>query len=182
MLKGYARVSRVDQDLSAQVGELRSAGVADVTEERASGGGPLPLRDALLGSLQAGDVVVVVRLDRLGRSLRDLLAVVASLRAREVDLRSLRDGIDTRTAAGLLAVGVLGSVAEYERLLVSERTRAALASRRAAGQPVGRPRVLDAEKREAVEAMIREGVPHSRIARVHGISTRTVRRVAAELV
>lgn len=137
---GYARVSTTDQDLAAQRRALTAAGCAEIVEETRSGadrGRPELAR--LLARLRPGDSLVVVRLDRLARSLAHLLEVMALLQARGVLFRSLADPIDTAGASGTLVLQILGAVAEFERALIRERTRAGLAAARARGRAGGNP-------------------------------------------
>ncbi len=139
-LTGYARVSTDDQSTSAQTDALRAAGCADIVEERASGGSRTrPLLARLIARLRAGDTLVVVRIDRLARSLSHLLGVIEELRARGVHFRSLGDPIDTSSPQGLFTLQVLGAAAEFERALIRERTLAGLAAARARGRVGGNP-------------------------------------------
>src|SRR4051812_20770507 len=115
-LIGYARVSTDEQNTGAQIDALRAAGCAEVVEERGSGGSRTrPLLVRLLGRIRAGDTLVVVRIDRLARSLAHLLEVIETLRARGAHFRSLGDPIDTSSAQGLFTLQVLGAAAEFER-------------------------------------------------------------------
>ena len=167
-LIGYARVSTDDQSTSAQTDALRAAGCADIVEERASGGSRTrPLLARLLGRLGAGDTLVVVRIDRLARSLSHLLAVIEQLRARGVHFRSLGDPIDTSSPQGLFTLQVLGAAAEFERALIRERTLSGLAAARARGRvggnpalrardPAARARLAGARRAAALTALIAE--------------------------
>jgi DNA invertase Pin-like site-specific DNA recombinase len=139
-LIGYARVSTDEQSTSAQADALRAVGCMDIVEERASGGHRTrPLLARLLARLRGGDTLVVVRIDRLARSLSHLLAVIEDLRARGVHFRSLGDPIDTSSPQGLFTLQVLGAAAEFERALIRERTLAGLAAARARGRIGGNP-------------------------------------------
>src|SRR5580658_4653500 len=139
-LIGYARVSTEDQDTAAQTDALRAAGCTDIVEERASGASRTrPLLARALARIRAGDTLVVVRIDRLARSLAHLLAVIEELRARGAHFRSLGDPIDTSSPQGLFTLQVLGAAAEFERALIRERTRAGLAAARARGRIGGNP-------------------------------------------
>jgi len=140
---GYARVSTEDQKLHLQRDALSAAGCEKTFEEKVSGtSARLPLRDELLEYARAGDVVVVWKLDRLGRSLRDLVEIVRRLEKHGVELRSLHEAIDTTSAAGKLTFHIFAALAEFEAALVRERTCAGLAAARARGAPLGRPRAL----------------------------------------
>jgi DNA invertase Pin-like site-specific DNA recombinase len=139
-LIGYARVSTAEQDLAAQRRALAAAGCAEIVEETASGGdASRPELARLLARLGPGDTLVVARLDRLARSLAHLLAVIAGLEARGARFRSLADPIDTTGPSGTLVLQILGAVAEFERALIRERTRAGLAAARARGRRGGNP-------------------------------------------
>lgn len=142
MMVGYARVSTDEQRPDLQIDALVKAGCEHVLiDEGVSGSrGSRPALDRALGQLRPGDVLVTWKLDRLGRSLSHLIHVVAALEAKQVAFRSLSEAIDTGTAAGRLLFPVLGALAEFERSLISERTKAGLAAARARGRYPGRPR------------------------------------------
>lgn len=136
---GYARVSTEEQDLASQVDALLSAGCEKVFEEKVSGASDDKQELArLIAFARKGDVLTVVRLDRLGRSTRKLLELVDDLRARGIGLASLRESIDTATPTGKVMLSILAAFAEMERELIVERTRAGLASARARGRVGGR--------------------------------------------
>jgi DNA invertase Pin-like site-specific DNA recombinase len=181
-LVGYARVSTADQSTTAQEDELRAAGVERVWVETASGAlAARPVLDQLLGQvLQRGDTLVVVRLDRLGRSLRHLLELVEHLTAAGVGLRSLHESIDTTTPAGRMVLGVFGSLAEFERELIRERTRAGLEAAKARGRRGGRPKTLTAAHDEQIRAHAAAGLTPTQIAVLMRVSRATIyRRLAA---
>jgi DNA invertase Pin-like site-specific DNA recombinase len=139
-LIGYARVSTDDQGTDPQLDELRAAGCATILEEHASGadrGRPVLAR--LLHEIRAGETLVVVRLDRLARSVSHLLAVIEQLEAAGAHFRSLRDPIDTTTPQGMFSLQVLGAVAQLERALIAERTKAGLRAARSRGRVGGNP-------------------------------------------
>lgn len=139
---GYARVSSADQDLEPQRQALLAAGCTAVVEERASGADrSRPELARLLARLGPGDTLVVVRIDRLARSLAHLLEVIARLAAQGAGFRSLGDPIDTSAPGGTLVLQILGAVAEFERALIRERTLAGLAAARARGRVGGNPRL-----------------------------------------
>ena len=136
-----------------------------------------PALDDLLGQLRPGDVVVIWRLDRLGRSLRHLIDLVADLEQRGVGLRSLTESIDTSTPGGKLIFHVFGALAEFERELIRERTQAGLAAARARGRIGGRPTVWTPEKLRTARAMHASGEHDvAAIARVLGVSRASVYR------
>jgi len=146
-LIGYARVSLNDQSAALQEDALKKAGCIRVFTDHASGSkASRPELDKMLDQLRSGDVVVVWRLDRLGRSLRNLIDLVETLADRGVGFRSLTESIDTTTANGRLFFSIMGALAEFERDLIRERTQAGLAAARARGRVGGRPSVMNAKK------------------------------------
>lgn len=158
---GYARVSTKDQSLDLQEDALRNAGCEKVFAEVASGAKTArPVLDDLLSRLRAGDVLVIWKLDRLGRSLKHLVTLATELMEREVGLISLNDPIDTTTPQGRLIFNIFASLAEFERDLIRERTQAGLQAARARGRKGGRPPGLS-KKAEATamaaETLYREG-------------------------
>lgn len=139
-LIGYARVSTEDQTSLPQSEALRSAGCTEIFQEQASGGSRArPVLARVLERVGKGDTLVVVRLDRLARSLSHLLEVIEQLEARGAFFRSLQDPIDTASPQGKFTLQVLGAAAEFERALIRERTKAGLASARARGRVGGNP-------------------------------------------
>lgn len=155
MLIGYARVSTEDQKLHLQHDALQTVGCDKTFDEKVSGAGvQLPGRDELLEYARPGDVVVVWKLDRLGRSLRDLIEIVTALNERGIGLRSLHESIDTTTPAGKLTFHVFAALAEFERDLVRERTRAGLAAARDRGAKLGRPKSLGPEQVEMARTLM----------------------------
>jgi DNA invertase Pin-like site-specific DNA recombinase len=140
---GYARVSTKDQSLDLQVDALRRAGCGKVYPEIVSGAkAERPVLDALLADLRSGDVLVIWKLDRLGRSLRHLVELASALLEKGVGLKSLNDPIDTTTSSGRLTFNLFASLAEFERDLIRERTQAGLTAARARGRLGGRPKGL----------------------------------------
>jgi DNA invertase Pin-like site-specific DNA recombinase len=139
-LIGYARVSTEDQGTDPQTDELRAAGCASVREEHASGADrSRPVLARLLRDIAAGDTLVVIRLDRLARSVSHLLTVIEQLAAKGAYFRSLRDPIDTTTPQGMFSLQVLGAVAQLERALIAERTKSGLLAARKRGRLGGNP-------------------------------------------
>src|ERR1700704_2250314 len=139
-LVGYARVSTEEQGTDPQFDELRAAGCAMVLEEHASGADrSRPVLARLLHEIRPGETLVVVRLDRLARSVSHLLAVIEQLEAAGAHFRSLRDPIDTTTPHGMFSLQVLGAVAQLERALIAERTKAGLRAARSRGRVGGNP-------------------------------------------
>ncbi len=181
MLLGYARVSTEDQDTGAQVAALQAAGAGRIFTERASGGRwDRPELHRLLDQIRAGDVVVVWKLDRLSRSLRDLLHLMDRLEAAGAGFRSLTEAIDTTSAAGRMMMQVIGAFAQFERDMVKERTRAGLAAAAAQGRKGGRRPKLSREQREAMVQMVEsEARTAAEAARLFGVSAATVSRLIA---
>ena len=126
--------------------------------------------------LGRGDTLTVVRIDRLGRSLADLVSTLDDLAVRGVRFRSLNEGIDTRTALGRLFYQLAGAFAEYERTLISERTRAGLDNARGAGRRIGRPPALTPEQRTIARQLRTQGKSVTMIARILEVSPSTIRR------
>ena len=155
MLLGYATISTHDQRLALQRDELAAAGCERIFEDTASGASPrLAARQDLLDYARPGDVVAVWRLDRLGRSLRDLVDAVTGLGERGVGLRSLREMIATTTPAGTLTFHLFAALAEFEAALVRERTQAGLTAARQRGRRIGRPPALDPERIEIARTLM----------------------------
>lgn len=150
MKVGYARVSTQDQKLDVQITGLEKYGCEKIFQEKKSAVKERPELDQLLEHLRSGDVVVVWKLDRLGRSLRHLIDLVAQFQGLGVDFVSLNDSIDTTTAQGRLIFNIFASFAEFERELISERTKAGLQAAREKGRVGGRkPGLSDEAKTKA---------------------------------
>ncbi len=177
-LVGYARVSTDDQQTDLQIDALRAAGCDRIFEEKASGTrSDRPELAAALDYLRPGDSLVVWRLDRLGRSLKHLIDTVTSLDERQVGFKSLNDNIDTTTATGRLVFHIFAALAEYERALTVDRTRAGLAAARERGARPGRKPSLTSNQVAVVRAMHTSGEHTvSAIAAVVGVSRATVYR------
>jgi DNA invertase Pin-like site-specific DNA recombinase len=178
-LVGYARVSTEGQTLDAQIAQLRAAGCKRIFREKASGTrlGRAELT-RLIGGLAGGDVVVVTRLDRLARSTRDLLNVLAAIAERSAGFRSLADGwADTTTPHGRLMLTVLAGLAEFERDLIRARTgegrRAAIAN----GVRMGRPPKLTPHQRQEAIKRRASGETSSAIARSYAVHRSTITRL-----
>jgi DNA invertase Pin-like site-specific DNA recombinase len=173
---GYARVSTRQQDLALQLDALQQAGCARIFRDVGSGTiRKRPQLEACLDYLRSGDALVVWRLDRLGRSLRHLVDVVARLEERHVAFRSLRESIDTRTANGKLQLHLFAALAEFERELIRERSQAGREVAKAAGRLGGRPLKLTPEKKAAALAMRERGdMTMSQIARALDVGRTTL--------
>jgi DNA invertase Pin-like site-specific DNA recombinase len=176
-LVGYARVSTDEQTTRLQLDALRGAGCDPVFEDTESGARrSRPQLDRALAELRAGDTLVVWKLDRLGRSLRDLLDVAEGLRERGVALRSLTEHIDTSTAAGKMLYAVLGAVAQFERDVLRERTIAGMRAAKNRGERIGRPAALTSIQVRAAKKMIERGESPNHVARVLRVGRSTLYR------
>ena len=178
---GYARVSTQDQKLELQLDDLKSYGCETVYKEKMSGKSKTrPQLEKMIDQLRKGDVVVVWKLDRLGRSLKDLIELVSSFREKGVEFVSLKDGIDTGTATGRFTFNIFASLAEFEREIIRERTMAGLEAARSRGKKGGRPAGLSKEalaKAKSAKILYESGEKTvSEIANSLGISRATCYR------
>ncbi|MCP8896963.1 recombinase family protein [Shinella daejeonensis] len=176
---GYGRVSTVEQNLDLQISALKAAGCDRILTDDGYSGSDFsrPGLTKLLQTLRRGDTLTVWRLDRLGRSLFELLKLIRDINERGVEFRSLSENLDTSTSAGRLLLHVLASMAEFERSLISERTRAGMAAARARGSRIGRrPAMTDEERQEARLALADGSATVDVIAEQHGIHPRTLLR------
>lgn len=183
MLIGYARVSTLEQDTELQLRALQAAGVRKVYQEKASGAGlgqRLQLLQ-LLDQLRAGDTVVVYKLDRLARSLRDLMTIAERIESAGATFRSLTESFDTSTPAGRMAFSMLGAVAEFERNLIRERAIAGARVARSSGVRFGRPpKLTEQQKRKALQLLATQRYGLAELAGMHKVSVSTLKRVIAE--
>jgi DNA invertase Pin-like site-specific DNA recombinase len=177
---GYARVSTDDQNLDMQKDALKRAGCSTIFEETASGKSVVrPELDQCCKSLQPGDTLVVWRLDRLGRSLPDLVRIVAELEQQGIGFESVTEKIETVSASGKLVFHVFAALAEFERNLIRERTHAGLAAARARGRLGGRKPKLKAQQINEIKALMDDPkIPVSTIARRFKVSRTTIYKVA----
>lgn len=177
-LVGYSRVSTADQTADLQSDALTAAGCQRIFTDTASGGTTeRPQLSAALDYLRDGDVLCVWRLDRLGRSLKHLVEVVAALQDRGVGFRSLHESIDTTTPSGRLTFHVFAALAEFERDLIRERTVAGLTAARARGRKGGRKPSLTPKKVQVARRMYEQGDSTvAEIAKVLGVSRATIYR------
>ena len=149
MLIGYARVSTADQNLDLQTDALKKAGCEKICSDKMSGAkAERPGLTKVLELSRIGDTLVIWRLDRLGRSLKDLIAIAETLKARSIGLKSLEEGIDTTTSTGQLMFHLFGALAEFEKNLINERSKAGLNAARARGKLGGRPKALDRNQQQ----------------------------------
>ena len=179
MLIGYARVSKNEQDTSTQAQALQSAGCEMVFHEKASGGRwDRPELHRLLGQLRKGDVVVVWKLDRLSRSLKDVLTIMERVQQAKSGFRSLTEAIDTTTPGGRMMMQMVGSFAEFEREMLRERTKAGLTSARREGRIGGRrSKLKPQQKKEIVRLVTKEQKTAADAARLFGVHPATVSRL-----
>ncbi len=174
-------MSTDDQNLDLQLDALTAAGCKRVFRDVGSGSlKHRPQLDACVDYLRAGDTLVVWRLDRLGRGLKHLIESIDDLHTREIGFRPLTETIDTTTPAGRLQFHIFGALAEFEREIIRERTRAGLAAARARGRLGGRPSSISPEKLAAAEAMRARHHPMREIAAALGVSRATLYRHLAE--
>lgn len=173
---GYARVSTEDQSLDAQLAELHAAGCTEIYSEQASGKkDDRPELANALRALRKGDTLVVTRLDRLGRSLSHLVQTVADLGKRQIKFESLAEQIGTASAGGELMFHFFAAIAQFERRLISERTKAGLAAGRARGKVGGRkPSMTTAQLRQAKRLLDDPQISSSEVAKTYGVSRSTL--------
>jgi DNA invertase Pin-like site-specific DNA recombinase len=154
---GYVRVSRQDQNTDLQRKELEAAGCEKIFEEKISSRKERrPVLEETLDYVRSGDILVVWRLDRLGRSLKELIELVNDLQARGVEFKTLMESLDTTTPGGKLIFHVFASIAEFERDIIRERTMARLEAARARGRKGGRKRVMDQKKVVLASSMLKD--------------------------
>lgn len=183
MLVGYGRVSTTDQNPAMQEDALRAAGCEKLFIEKVSSGKKdRPQLAAALDYVRSGDTLVVWRLDRLARSLHQLIETVEALSSRGIALKSVTEQhIDTSTAGGRLVFNIFGSIAEFERAIIRERTKAGVVAAKARGRLGGRPAKLEGERAEHAKMMLDAGTSVSAVARSMGVSRSTVLRATRML-
>lgn len=177
MLIGYARVSTEDQNLDLQLDALKAAGCYQICSDQISG--VAKDRPGLVEAfkyLRPGDTLVVWKLDRLGRTVKGLVDLVEELQVKEIQFKSLTDGIDTSTASGRFFFHVMAAIAQMERELIKERTKAGLAAAKARGRIGGRKTVMDASKIAAAKKLLDAGTPATDVARNLGVGRATLYR------
>src|SRR4051794_40548040 len=181
MLIGYARVSTADQNLDLQLNALRAAGAEQIITDQASGSRVnRPGLKELYKVLRPGDTLVVWKLDRLSRSLRDLIDIIKQLHGRDIGFQSLTEKIDTTSAGGKLIFHVIGALAEFERSMIVERTNAGLEAARKRGVKLGPPQKISPEQWEVIRELISQDRPVAQIARLFNVHRMTIyRRLSA---
>lgn len=184
MKVGYARVSTDDQSIALQLDALKRAGCECIFEDEGISGLAVsrPALNRALCTLQRGDTLVTWKLDRLGRSLAHLISLISDLERRGIAFHSLSEAIDTSTAGGRLIFHVMGALAEFERTLISERTKAGIAAARVRGTVVGRPPKLSADEVRAAYALFASGRNRlDELADRYEVSTMTLSRAFCRL-
>ncbi|EGR4329106.1 recombinase family protein [Vibrio cholerae] len=181
MIVGYARVSTQDQSLELQLDALRVAGCEQVFSEKITGKSrERPELTTCLKMLRKEDVLVVWKLDRLARSLKDLVELINELESRQIGFRSLTEAIDTTTAGGRLVFHIFGALAEFEHNLIRERTIAGLAAARARGRKGGRkPSMSSADTRKAAAMLKDDKITKKEVAEHFGVSRLTLNKSLA---
>lgn len=180
MIYGYARVSTEGQDLSGQLEQLKAAGCTKILREKMSGADRnRPQLQKLLGLLEDGDMLIVARLDRLARSLADLVHIMAKIEAAGVEFRSLGEAIDTSTPAGQAMMQMIGVFAEFERRIIGERTKAGREAARRRGVRLGRKPKLSSHQRTEALQRLQNGDTAADIARTMGVHRTTISRLPA---
>ncbi|ELM7725807.1 recombinase family protein [Escherichia coli] len=175
MIYGYARVSTNHQDTELQLTALKSAGCEKIFEEHASGRkSNRPVLKRLIATMQPGDTLVVWKLDRLGRSMRNLVLLVDELRQRGIHFKSLTDSIDTSSPMGRFIFHIMSALAEMERELIVERTRAGLAAAREKGRIGGRRPKLTPEQWAQAGRLILNGVDRKQVAIIYDVAVCTL--------
>jgi DNA invertase Pin-like site-specific DNA recombinase len=177
MLIGYARVSKVEQETTLQIDALKRAGAQMIVHEKRSAGKRRPVLERMLDGLKAGDVVMVYKVDRLARSMADLLRILERIRDAGAAFRSLTEAIQTDTAIGDLMMHMLGAVAQFERSLIRERSMAGQDAAFLRGSKFGRPRAMTPEQEAECVALFRTGdYSMAGLGRRYGVHLSSVKR------
>lgn len=177
MLIGYARVSTEDQNLTLQLDALKKSGCEQPFTDKLSGTRTQrPGLNEALSHLREGDTLVVWKLDRLGRSVKGLVDLVGELETRKVHFKSITDGIDTSTPSGRFFFHIMASLAQMERELIVERTRAGLDAARKLGRVGGRKRTMTETKVASAKKLLAQGTPPREVAHSLGVSVPTLYR------
>mgnify|MGYP002516320791 FL=1 len=170
---GYARVSTRDQNLDLQLVALKKAGCERVYSEKKSGLKQRPELAEAMKYLRAGDILVVYKFDRLGRSMKDLLDIISVLQNKEVGIYSIMDNIDTASASGKLMMHIFASLAEFERDLIIERTQAGRRAAMAKGKKMGRPKIKRNKRAKATAVLYQKGMSIDDIQTQLGIKSKS---------
>ncbi|MDZ4238765.1 MAG: recombinase family protein [Hydrogenophaga sp.] len=181
MQYGYARVSTKHQETTVQLDALQAAGIKKIYQEKASSVGTRPQLQECLAQLKPGDVLVFYKLDRVARSLKDLLTIIERVEAAGACIRSLTEPLDTTSPMGSFVVQILGAVAQLERSITRQRTIAGQVSAIKRGVVFGRPLHLTPEQHDEARAMFRAGINRNQVARHFGVNRIVIERIWAEM-
>nr|WP_315238083.1 recombinase family protein [uncultured Albidiferax sp.] len=180
MLIGYARVSTNHQETHLQMDALQRAGVVKIYQEKASSVGKRLELQKALEAVRSGDVLVVYKIDRFARSLKDLLTILERIAAKSASIRSLTEPLDTTTPLGMFMVQVLGAVAQLEHKIIRQRVVDGQVAAIKRGQVFGRPKILDNAQELEVLRLVDQGCKKSHVAKRFGVSYMVVRRILDE--
>lgn len=181
MQYGYARVSTRHQETSLQLDALHAAGITNIHQEKASSVGNRPQLEALIAKLQPGDVLVFYKLDRVARSLRDLLGIIEQVEAAGACIRSLTEPLDTTTPMGSFVLQILGAVAQLERSIIRQRSIAGQVAAHKRGVKFGRPLALTPEQEAEARAMLEAGQTRAAVVRHFQVTRIVIERIWGEL-
>ena len=175
MKLGYARVSTIDQSLDLQLDALKAAGCDEIFSDHGISGNTFSRKglNQILSTLKSGDLLIVWKLDRLGRSLRFLTKFIDSLKQQGIGFKSLTDGIDTTSTNGLLVFHIMASLAEFERSLISERTKEGMKAAKTRGVHVGRPKKISDKQIVQIKKSLNAGFTRVSIAKAMDVSINT---------
>lgn len=182
MIVGYARVSTEEQKLDLQIQALERAGCEGIEKDHGQSGANFARSglETTMKLLKEGDTLVVWRLDRLGRSLSGLVSIMEELGRRGIQFRSITENIDTATSGGKLMFHMMAALAEFERSIISERTKAGMAAAKSRGKRLGRPRALTEEQlQQAKLKMLYLGISPNHLAKEMNVCSRTLKRLIA---
>lgn len=181
MLIGYARVSTRHQETTLQLDALAAAGVTVIYQEKASSVGTRPQLQACLERLASGDVFVVYKIDRVARSLKDLLSIIERVEASGASIRSLTEPLDTTSPMGSFVLQILGAVAQLERSMIRQRSIAGQVAAVKRGVKFGRPLALTPEQETEARAMLEAGQTRAAVCRHFGVTRIVIERIWDEL-
>jgi DNA invertase Pin-like site-specific DNA recombinase len=178
---GYARVSTHHQETALQLEALKSAGITTIFQEKASSVGSRPQLRKCLATLKKGDVLVIYKLDRIARSLKDLLAIIDQVEQAGAQIKSLTEPLDTTTPMGAFVLQILGAVAQLERSITRQRSIAGQVSAVKRGVVFGRPKAITADQEQLAQQLLKEGMTRAAVARQLGVNWVVVGRVWEEM-
>lgn len=181
MQYGYARVSTRHQETALQLDALKAAGVTLIYQEKASSVGPRPKLKECLATLKPGDVLVFYKLDRVARSLKDLLAIIEQVETAGACMKSLTEPLDTTTPIGSFVLQILGAVAQLERSIIRQRSIAGQVAAAKRGVTFGRPKALTPEQESQARQLLQDGMTRAKVAQHLGVNWVVVGRVWDEM-